>query len=435
MVLHEDVLPDPGVRRTLASTFALAEVDVDEYPRWMDLPDVDGLPSLIFFDRRGRHVLSKSGYRPAADLIVLLRAVSEKLDAGRMEPYERRVTSSLPDDGLSPQQAAKALKRYESKLFIRVNSNDGGFGSPSRDPRPKLLLEMSLWPDAPARVREWVDLTVESANRGSSPNLEGKPLPDMDFSGEDLARLSRLGAQAGERWREGIDTLPTKDPYLGVRDPVDHGFFRYAAGPGWYHPHFERLAAQNLAWVLLFRARDADADARRTHAFVNRTFARGEWFDTAQASDPFYYRLPAPLRDGVPPPAVAPNASLEVQAWATRVDPSRCATLAAALDGVDWPANRMDGGSAPAPVDAVGETLIALSGCGENGREVAAHLGNSAVARWEDGLPAHPRLHRLAAGLCAADHPACARALSAVREVAFSEEFAPPLVALAELAP
>lgn len=433
MVLHDEVLPDPRVRRTLAGRFALTEVDVDQSPVWMDLPDVQGLPSIVFFDRDGRHVLTKSGYRPVTDLVVLLRAVDEKLQSKDMSPYERPPVSRLADAPITAQTAQQVLDRWESKTFIRVNSNDGGFDSPSRHPRPKLLLELARWESAPARVSDWIDLTVESANRGTSPNLDGKPLPDMDFSNAELRRFSREGAGAGPGWREGIETLPTQDPYLGLRDPIDGGFFRYAAGPGWYHPHFERLAAQNLAWALLFRERGNEEDASKTLAWVIATFARDDgWLDTAQASDPFYYRLPEKERSGVPAPPVAPNAALDVQAWAARVDSSRCAALIEAVDNATWPPAQLDArDAAPAPVNAVGEALIALSQCGDAGHRSGKDLATFAVSRWKKGLRKHPRLHRLAAGICAVEHPACGEALASVVGLPYSEEFPPPFHATA----
>ena len=434
-VFDAEVLPRADVMNETLTRFRIGHVDVDAAPAWMDLPGIAGLPSVVFFDSEGAHVLTKSGYREAPDFIAMVSAIHAKIIAGTAEPYKRARSSRLTDQALDAEGAAKLLARFEAQTFIKVNSNDGGFGSPSRHPRPKLLVELAQWAEqgsAPLRVREWVDKTVASATRGSSPNLIAEPLPDMSFTNDELVALTRPDAKESPRWRDGIEMLATADPYLGLRDPVDHGYFRYAAGPGWYHPHFERLADENLAWVVLHDELGSKEEARRTMEFITRTFSdeRG-WLNRAQASDPFYYRLPAERRSAASLPAVVANPDLSTQAWGALADPSRCKQLAATVTA-DWPRAAFQSNAPEALPDAVGDLMNALVACDQ--QALAQGVADAAVSRWRGGLPANTRLHRLAAGVCAARHTACAQALAAVADIDVDPAHAPPFVALARQA-
>lgn len=443
-VLEQEVLVDRRVRRILKERYRFLFADVDAGPAWMDLTGVEGLPSLAFFDRQGRHLLTRSGYRPPGDMADLLEDLALRMNAGDVKP--ERLRGSYPPLGsevLHPKAARMTLARRERELFIAINSNDGGFKSPARHPQPDLLLEMVRWADlgsAPSRVRTGVERTVASALRGSSPRLEGEPLSGMTFGVETLRRLARLGSRAGPRWREGIDALPLFDPYLGLQDPIDAGVFRYAAGPGWVHPHFERRALDNLAWVLLLRKLGRTEEAKRIATFVRSTFDQGELLGAVQASDPFYYRLNARERRGVPAPPVTQRWLLKVQARAARVDPARCATL----DRVQtsrwprhyWARNSEHPDAPPASPDAVGELLLAMIDCRATTRADA--LATFVEAQWRaDLLPLgydRVRLHRLAAGLCAARPESCAAVLYALRDLSFSTDYPPPFGAFASSA-
>ena len=453
MVFEHEVLSDSAVATSIARDFVALHIDLDMSPQWADVEGFRGLPALVFFDRFGRHVLTRSGYRTIDDTITLFTAVSIKLESGELAPYPAPPPArAFAEHGLEPADLKRELTRLEFEIFLRINSHDGGFSSPARHPYPALLVELERWRQvgAPERVGKWIDHSIESALRGFSPRLEGQPLADMDFSARELADLSKRRSEAGPRWREGIDRLPQADPYRGLQDPFDGGVFRYCAGPGWYNPHFERRAHDNLAWAelaaLQHRNRDADALMR----FVNATFAQGDQLATSQRSDPFYYRLRADERRGVPAPSVAPIFRLEVQARAAQVDPQRCAQLLQIQDG-RWPLARWthgtgsgkdpsrqhsrhieDEASEEATPDAVGELLVALANCrkgpdGEVYREPAEHLLAAVLERWREPLPSNPRLFGLARGICRAAPEQCGRALATVEGLPLALAQPPPL--------
>lgn len=76
--------------------YRFAEVDVGRAPRSMDLPGVEGLPTFVFLDRAGGHVLTRSGFRPPGDLAYLLEVVAERLREGKMDPYPTPVGRAPP---------------------------------------------------------------------------------------------------------------------------------------------------------------------------------------------------------------------------------------------------------------------------------------------------------------------------------------------------
>jgi hypothetical protein len=441
-VFEHEVLPDADVRRSLAA-YGTSHVDVDAAPTWMDLDGFEGLPALTFFDQEGRHVLTRSGFLPAAELTTLLDAIRQRLAAGELEPYETKTSVlRLSQAALTPQAAKVELDRLESAIYMKVNSNDGGFHTPARHPYPALLLELERWREAgaPDRVADWVELTMKGALRGGSPRLRGEPLADMDYAAQELSQLSQKGPDAGPRWREGIERLPDVDPFLGLQDPIDGGLFRYAAGPGWYHPHFERRAMENLAWAELLSRTKQHERAQRVLAFVEETFDQGGLLGTSQRADPFFYRLNERERAEVSSPPVAAQWNLDVQARAARLLPKRCSLLLR-VPGDQWPRASwsMDGeepDSGAAPPDVVGELLLALHACrGGDYDKRARELADVVLQRWEhEGVRAHARAFRLAAGVCAVRPEACARVLAAVQGLAVELSHPPPLFELARLA-
>jgi hypothetical protein len=265
----------------------------------------------------------------------------------------------------------------------------------------------------------------------------------MSFGAEELMDLARRGPDAGARWRAGLDLLVDQDPWLGIQDPVDHGVFRYAAGIGWYNPHFERRAADNLSWALVLKARHRNAEASAVLRFVEKTFDADGLLNAVQRADPYYYRLTRAERARVPAPPVEKLATLLVQARGARANPRRCSRLLE-VRGDRWPralwnAEGEDDASADATPDAVGELLVALAECpGAKYREHALQLGDTVARAWDKAPPSSntkpERLERLAAGLCAAEHPSCDRALASVAKLPLDLDFAPPLLALAKRA-
>lgn len=440
-VFEHEVLPDPEVARALMP-YATLHVDVDESPEWMDIPGFVGLPTLAFFDPAGRHLLTRSGYRPVGDVSLLLEVVRDKLGTGELEPYPLPPPPRvLSEREITPSEAKAQLEELERFLFLQVNSNDGGFHTPARHPYPAILVELDRWRKAGGTkdADQWIELTMKGALRGASPRLSGEPLMDMSFEAEELQKISRLGPEAGPRWREGIDELPDMDPYRGLQDPVDGGVFRYSAGPGWYHPHYERRAKDNLAWAELLRRRGRASDAKRILAFVEKTFASAGPIATSQRSDPFYYRLREDERIGVDAPLVMPLYNLDVQARAARADRKWCAALERVpvdrWPRASWTVDGENPDAADAPPDAVGELLFALAHCGKRFESRASALVDVVVARWaSDGLAANARLHPLAAGVCAARASLCPRALAAVRDIEPSLDHPPPLTELTQAA-
>ncbi len=453
-ILENTVLVDEQVESFLSDHFVVRHVNVDKDPRWMDLQSVQGLPSLVFFDKNGRFVRALSGFQEVPELLEVLRTfIFEGSSPSAEQTSERKGLQveagclermpALAERPFSQKAARRLLAEFEKEIFLKINSNDGGFGSPARHPFPDLLRELAAWRSqgsAPKRVSRWLDLSVDSALRGSSPRLSGKPLEDMKYSSTDLRRAARLGPTMGKPWREGVELLPQMDPYLGLQDQIDGGVFRYAAGPGWYHPHFERTALDNLSWALLLRHLGKQKESARIADFVRNTFADAPLLRATQRADAFYYRLTRAERADLSAPPVQRLYRLDVQARAARLWPEEFCPLLDRVSSKRWPLllwtkqGEMEGAE-PAPPDAFGELLIALAGCesphlSKKGRA----LGLLAFERWQSSqLPfgAPERLHRLVAGLCQVLPSKCDVALASIDGLDVDLRYAPPLFALA----
>lgn len=429
-VFEADVLRTAPVRSAIDETARGLVADVDRQPAWLDLPGVAGLPTLALFDRRGRLVWLRSGALSAEALMALLRVsdTGRDLAAGSTIPW--------PTWTPSPGEARRQIRRFEHAIFLRINDHDGGFGTPARRPHPDLLWALVRWHAAggPDRALRWVDLTLSSALRGSSPRLGGRRGTDPALAANALQAASVDLALGGVRWPAQARSLTGIDPFRGLRDPVEHGLYRYAAGPGWYHPHFERLAADNLVWIAVARRRGRHPDADAIARFVRRTLLRPDGTIAAhQRSDPFYARMTAVERRAVRSPAVTALRTMADQARAALVWPHACAPLIEAFDG-RWPGTVWsDPTASAAPPDAVGHMLRALASC-PGGRAAARALADIAVARWRAGaLPgpwAPSRLNPLVDGICAASAEHCGAALAAAVRIPFDVRHPPPLAAL-----
>ncbi|MCA9538299.1 MAG: hypothetical protein KC620_05395 [Myxococcales bacterium] len=434
-VFDAEVLRSPAVRAALHDSAQPLVADVDRQPAWLDLPGVTGLPTLALFDADARLIGLRSGALPTETVLTMLR-VPASGRAGHGGADDRGRLVSWPTWTLTADEARRQLNVLEGELFIRVNDADGGFATPARRPHPAALWALVRWHAAggPDRALRWVDLTLDSALRGESPRLVGRAPPLPALTASALAAGSADLMAGGRGWPERAHPLSTLDPFRGLRDPVEHGLYRYAEGPGWYHPHFERLAADNLAWVAVARARGRASDAIGIEYFVRDTLGRPDGSVAAhQRADPFYARLTAAERRAVPRPAVTALCTTADQARAARVWSHACTSL---IDGFDgrWPGTAWrDTSRSPAPPDAVGELLLALAGCPDGG-PAARVLADVVVARWQAGVLPGPwaaaRLNPLVDGLCAASAEHCGPALAALEFVPFDLRYPPPLAAL-----
>jgi thioredoxin-related protein len=442
-VFEKRVLIEKDVQALISKHYRWEHINVDESPTWLDKPDVQGLPSLVFFDQHGKHILTRSGYRSHGETIDLLNVMAKKIATGDVSPYQDPKPHPVySNKALSQEQGKACLKKWESAIFMKINSNDGGFGTPARIPYPDLMVALRQWEQqgAPKRVSSWVDLTLKHALRGRSPRLDGKQLPDFTYTSRQLQSLAKGESTDPQAWYVGVRKLADSDPFQGLQDPIDYGLFRYDAGPGWYHPHFERGALDNLAWILVLREEKRTQDAIRIQRFVQNTFVRGKLMAAIQVSNPFYYRLTAMERKHVPKPEVEEKYFLKVQARAARVWPERCSLLLR-VDPKRWPRSQWTqtqelSSSEQATPDAVGELLLALADCqGNEYQKTAKLLLKTVLDTWKkdahDLSGSVVRLHRLVAGICHVDPKECGLALAAISSLPLALDFAPPLAELA----
>ena len=184
-VLKHEVLPKPSVKKILERRFDFLIADVDEGPLWMDLEGVRGLPSFVFFDRQGRYLLARSGFRESDSLRLMLEAIADSIQDGRISASKPRTQPiKLSSEPITPKEAKDALKSYEFQIFIKINSNSGGFGTPARHPYPDLLRELAAWTRAfnsPGTCQGSSRAHSDGCSPRREPKTEGKASGGHEF--------------------------------------------------------------------------------------------------------------------------------------------------------------------------------------------------------------------------------------------------------------
>lgn len=238
--MDDEVWDDPGVAALVERSTVPAKVDADARPDVYSRYHAGGLPSLALLAPGGEFVRGAT-YLTVSELHVFLDAAVADWRAGRRPGMRGVPVRRAPDDLVDTMVA---------RLVRRADREHGGFGV-----APKL------------------------------PEVEAVTL---------LLRRWRE-AREGELERIVRSALDAVIAHLG--DPIDGGFFRYAAGADWSGPHTEKLALDQaqIARVLLEagaalpeqRYVDAAHDAL-AHARRRLIDAEGRVLASI-AADPEYY--------------------------------------------------------------------------------------------------------------------------------------------------
>lgn len=272
-VMDRTCYEEAGIAATINHRFLPVRVDADRRPDVHDRYNLEGLPTTAFLTPSGE-ILTGSTYLPPERLATLLVEVADA--------YEARGAA------LEERAAAVAASRRDQAR----------------------TLPLAIDPDlaAPAWIARQV---VESCD----PEFGGFG------SGGKFLNIRALRVAVGEY-------AATREPALAhaialtldgmaqgpVRDPVEGGFFRYAAARDWTRPHTEKLLEDQAGIVRLyleaadvFDRADWREVARETIAFVTRVLADpdGAGFYASRSGDEPYYQLMAEdLRRTQSPPPV-----------------------------------------------------------------------------------------------------------------------------------
>jgi uncharacterized protein len=193
--MDEETWEDPGVAAVVERATVPVRVDADERPDVYGRYHLGGLPSTAVLDAEGEFIRGGTFLSPT-QLLGLLEAAQADLREGR-RPARRERPAAAP--------AASLVEEVVDRLRRRADREHGGFGAGPKQPEPDAVTLL---------LREW--------RRTHDPELEA------------IAR----GA---------LDAI-----MLHLVDPVDGGFFRYAAAADWSGPHTEKVTLDQAALITLF---------------------------------------------------------------------------------------------------------------------------------------------------------------------------------------
>jgi uncharacterized protein len=193
--MDEETWDDPGVAAVVERQTVPVRVDADERPDVYGRYHLGGLPSTAVLDAEGEFIRGGTFLSPT-QLLGLLESAQADLREGRRPAKRKRPV---------PAPASPLVEEVVDRLRRRADREHGGFGAGPKQPEP----------DA-------VTLLLRESRRAHDPELEA------------IAR----GA---------LDAM-----MLHLVDPLDGGFFRYAAAADWSGPHTEKVTLDQAGLITLF---------------------------------------------------------------------------------------------------------------------------------------------------------------------------------------
>jgi uncharacterized protein YyaL (SSP411 family) len=271
-LLDRTSLVDPRVVRMLNEDFISVRVDADRRPDINERYNQGGWPTTAVLFPDGK-LLTGATYLPPDALAAVLGKCRDfyRKDRARVDEYLRQGSKGGEDPGAARNAAAAVpgtedLPRVKRAVLAMYDPVHPGFFHEPKFPVTDLL----------AFLRDaWC--------------VEGD-------------------AEAGDILLRVLRTMRSSD----VFDPVEGGFFRYAARRDWTDPHYEKVLPDNAELLALYAAaygktretRFAEAGRDILRFLFGRLYDSGTGaFFGSQGADEAYYRLPAAERSlRIPPP-------------------------------------------------------------------------------------------------------------------------------------
>jgi uncharacterized protein YyaL (SSP411 family) len=193
--MDEETWDDPGVAAVVERQTVPVRVDADARPDVYGRYHLGGLPSTVVLSAEGEFIRGGTFLSPT-QLLGLLESAQADLREGRRPAKRERP---------APAPASSLVEEVVERLRRRADREHGGFGAAPKLPEP----------DA-------VTLLLRECRRTRDGELEA------------IAR-------------EALDAI-----MLHLVDPLDGGFFRYAAAGDWSGPHTEKVTLDQAALIALF---------------------------------------------------------------------------------------------------------------------------------------------------------------------------------------
>ena len=262
----------------------------------------------IIITPEGERLVSVPGYIPKDKLLrnleLTLKFLREEYKPAvkeeKREKKEERIV--LPDRrGLE-----RYLKGFEDMATLGYDPVFGGFGLGTKEVfGEELLLIAELY-----RIQgdeKWLKMLTNTLD-----HMAGWKQKRVERKRPSFEELVRLRENEWERLEE-VDRLQIEDKIVGIYDPVEGGFFRYATRRDWTVPHYEKMLFENAQLIALFlKAYEITKDrkyrkvAEKTLDFVlkNLYIADEKRFSGSMNADEVYYHFTAEERKKVKPPII-----------------------------------------------------------------------------------------------------------------------------------
>lgn len=282
-LMDESTLTDPLVVRGIQRSFLPVRVDPEERP------DIN-------------HRYSMGGWPTVAVLTPEAELITGTTNAGPGEMVEILDNATEVWQEYRPQIADEVAE-------LRMNA-------------VALLDRMRSNPEAPAFEDEAIGNLLDTAllafdeKRGGFGTGTKFPRPDILFTLLALLRLPQRLTGRQDRARLVLRSTLEAITGGGLHDPVEGGFFRYAAAPDWTEPHTEKLLADNAQLTRLLAQAGMELGrpdwvrlARGSLAFLDTSLLQtdqGLYASSRSARDDYYSLPTLQLRRGSSPPRLHP---------------------------------------------------------------------------------------------------------------------------------
>lgn len=269
-----------------------------------------GLPTTVIFAPGGEEVVSSPGYIPKEKLLQNLQLTLKYIKEEFKPSAEARV-EGLPEKGIiipTKEDLSRVIAGFENLFNSNYDPVFGGIGLREKEPRAEIfnyLLEVYEATRDKGVLEKVTNTLDHMAGLKQRPTKDKRP--GFDY-------LSSLYKEKGkEDWLDRIARLQREHKVVGIYDPVEGGFFRYATQRDWAIPHYEKMLADNSELIRLYlhayritkdkHYRDMAVKSLE-YILKNLYDAKDGRFYGSQDADEIYYHLTLEERKKVGPPRV-----------------------------------------------------------------------------------------------------------------------------------
>lgn len=268
-----------------------------------------GIPITVIIAPTGEELISVPGYIEKEMLMGNLRKTVDYVKH-EFKPGEAKEAGKAQKGTGITLPTAENLKGYltafEKMINAEYDTAYGGFGSAQKLVHAEKVLRI-LEMSGNGKKKEWLDKF-----RNTAEHMAGLRQKKVDRKRPSFKELVSLRERERTALEE-VDNLQVNDRIVGVYDPVEGGFFRYATKRDWSAPHYEKMLMENSEVTALFLegyrvtkdSRYMEISKKSLDYILNTLYDDTDGrFLGSQDADEVYYHFTADERKKVSPPRV-----------------------------------------------------------------------------------------------------------------------------------